>query len=162
MAENDIKILVYIGIVFILFLFLKTWSFFWKKKKKKSLNNVDDSNKNQEDNYILFEQFYFTIYFMIYLGGISLVTIFSSVEYLNFYSIIPLLLALVFSILFYKKMNPQLTNIISTYEIIEYSSFAYQKNISKKEKLYYFFNTFFTFSIFFLTISVLIVYFGTY
>lgn len=160
MINQDLKILIYLVVTIMIFILFKIWSLIWTKLVKWTKNTDTKFDNNNDDSEVLFENFYFTIHTMIYLGGLGLLIIFSWVEYLGLYTLVSLLISFILTTILFKKVNPKLTNIISSVDIIRYSSFVYYKKIAKREKYYYYINTLFTLTLICLAISVLIAYFG--
>lgn len=144
-------IIVYILIVFLAQVLLKLLSLFGK-----IIHRIDEKHYPDQNG---FEDFYFLIYFFIYLFSLGVIYTYTALNY-EIYNYIFLVLAasLLLSFVIYKGINPALTKLISTEDCFTRSKRALGRNVESIKKMHYFMNTFFQISIIICSVIVIVQY----
>src|SRR5690554_6110901 len=150
MGENEQMFIIFIIIALLGFLVIKLWSLFW--------NKIHKANKKYFHEKSGLEEFYFSIYFILFLFSSGIIYAYTALNYkIGYYVFILLGISIVLSFLMYKKLNPTLTKIISNEGIFAQSKFFGKYRSLRTLYIYYYFNTFYLFSIIINTITVIIV-----
>lgn len=151
MGQKEKELLILIVIALVGQLLLKLWSKFGN-----TIHKINDKYFHDRNG---LEDFYFSVYFLIYAMSLGIVYFYTTLIFsINYYILLVLLFVIIISFLTYKRINPVLTKIISDENCFAQSKRFFGRNQEQIRNLHFFSNTFYQYSLFINSIIALTVY----